>query len=98
MAALVDIGEGPPPQHFFLWWLPFVYYIGGRLFLLLTDLPPSPTCLLTLTCDARPPNDRHESCGQCTPCREGTGWLETILERMEVGKVGKQEQRQSTAV
>ena len=27
---------------------------------------------------------RHESCGQCTPCREGTGWLETILERMEV--------------
>ena len=28
---------------------------------------------------------RHESCGQCTPCREGTGWLETILERMEVG-------------
>jgi NADH:ubiquinone oxidoreductase subunit F (NADH-binding) len=30
---------------------------------------------------------RHESCGQCTPCREGTGWLETILERMEVGQV-----------
>merc|ERR1712147_320392 len=28
---------------------------------------------------------KHESCGQCTPCREGTGWLETILERMEVG-------------
>ena len=28
---------------------------------------------------------RHESCGQCTPCREGTGWLEEILERMEVG-------------
>ena len=28
---------------------------------------------------------RHESCGQCTPCREGTGWLETLLERMEVG-------------
>merc|ERR1711988_2083113 len=28
---------------------------------------------------------RHESCGQCTPCREGTGWLEEILERMEKG-------------
>merc|ERR1719421_607796 len=28
---------------------------------------------------------KHESCGQCTPCREGTGWLESILERMEVG-------------
>jgi len=28
----------------------------------------------------------HESCGQCTPCREGTGWLETILLRMETGE------------
>jgi NADH-quinone oxidoreductase subunit F len=27
----------------------------------------------------------HESCGQCTPCREGTGWLETILERIDRG-------------
>ncbi|MCC6396450.1 MAG: NADH-quinone oxidoreductase subunit NuoF [Bacteroidetes bacterium] len=24
---------------------------------------------------------RHESCGQCTPCREGTGWMEKILTR-----------------
>lgn len=28
---------------------------------------------------------KHESCGQCTPCREGTGWMEQILNRMEVG-------------
>ena len=28
----------------------------------------------------------HESCGQCTPCREGTDWLVKILERMRVGK------------
>jgi NADH dehydrogenase (ubiquinone) flavoprotein 1 len=28
---------------------------------------------------------KHESCGQCTPCREGTGWMEQILEKMEVG-------------
>jgi NADH dehydrogenase (ubiquinone) flavoprotein 1 len=28
----------------------------------------------------------HESCGQCTPCREGTSWLESILTRMEHGK------------
>ena len=21
----------------------------------------------------------HESCGQCTPCREGTGWLESLV-------------------
>ncbi|MBF0438772.1 MAG: NADH-quinone oxidoreductase subunit NuoF [Magnetococcales bacterium] len=29
---------------------------------------------------------RHESCGQCTPCREGTGWLAQIMERMEAGQ------------
>lgn len=34
---------------------------------------------------------KHESCGQCTPCREGTGWLETILKRMEVGDADKRE-------
>ena len=27
----------------------------------------------------------HESCGQCTPCREGTGWLEDLLTRLETG-------------
>ena len=27
----------------------------------------------------------HESCGQCTPCREGTGWLEKMLARIERG-------------
>jgi NADH-quinone oxidoreductase F subunit len=29
---------------------------------------------------------REESCGKCTPCREGTGWLEGILERIEHGE------------
>jgi NADH-quinone oxidoreductase subunit F len=28
---------------------------------------------------------REESCGKCTPCREGSGWLEKILERIEAG-------------
>ena len=28
---------------------------------------------------------REESCGKCTPCREGTGWLESILLRIEAG-------------
>jgi NADH-quinone oxidoreductase subunit F len=28
----------------------------------------------------------HESCGQCTPCREGTGWLWKILHRFETGE------------
>src|SRR5438067_204238 len=29
---------------------------------------------------------RHESCGQCSPCREGTGWMEKILKKIEYGK------------
>jgi len=29
---------------------------------------------------------RHESCGQCSPCREGTGWMEKILRNIETGK------------
>ena len=28
----------------------------------------------------------HESCGQCTPCRQGTGWLRTVLDRIENGQ------------
>ena len=28
---------------------------------------------------------KHESCGQCTPCREGTGWMWRVLERMVEG-------------
>jgi NADH-quinone oxidoreductase subunit F len=28
---------------------------------------------------------KHESCGQCTPCREGTGWMWRLLERMVRG-------------
>jgi NADH-quinone oxidoreductase subunit F len=27
----------------------------------------------------------HESCGQCSPCREGTGWMEKVLNRIENG-------------
>ena len=29
---------------------------------------------------------KHESCGQCTPCREGTGWMWRVLERMARGE------------
>ena len=28
---------------------------------------------------------KHESCGQCTPCREGTGWMYRMMERMVAG-------------
>jgi NADH-quinone oxidoreductase subunit F len=33
----------------------------------------------------------HESCGQCTPCREGTGWLWRMLTRMADGRAEPQE-------
>ncbi len=36
----------------------------------------------------------HESCGQCTPCREGTGWVDAILARILEGK-GKKEDYQT---
>jgi len=29
---------------------------------------------------------KHESCGQCTPCREGTGWMWRMMQRMETGE------------
>ena len=37
---------------------------------------------------------KHESCGQCTPCREGTGWMWRVMERLrtgdaEVGEIDK---------
>ncbi len=33
----------------------------------------------------------HESCGQCTPCREGTGWLWRVMERMVKGSASVEE-------
>ncbi|WP_026619312.1 NADH-quinone oxidoreductase subunit F [Ensifer sp. WSM1721] len=34
---------------------------------------------------------KHESCGQCTPCREGTGWMMRVMERMVQGRAQKRE-------
>src|SRR6185503_7842620 len=34
---------------------------------------------------------KHESCGQCTPCREGAGWMWRVLERMARGEAEKGE-------
>ena len=34
---------------------------------------------------------KHESCGQCTPCREGTGWMWRVLERMARGEADMRE-------
>ena len=34
---------------------------------------------------------KHESCGQCTPCREGTGWMWRVMERMVTGRAEHRE-------
>jgi NADH-quinone oxidoreductase subunit F len=34
---------------------------------------------------------KHESCGQCTPCREGAGWMWRVLTRMAEGRAQKRE-------
>jgi len=34
---------------------------------------------------------KHESCGQCTPCREGAGWMWRMLERMAKGEASREE-------
>ncbi len=34
---------------------------------------------------------KHESCGQCTPCREGTGWMWRVMERMVDGNASTAE-------
>ena len=34
---------------------------------------------------------KHESCGQCTPCREGTGWMMRIMERLVAGQASVDE-------
>src|SRR5690606_23583006 len=34
---------------------------------------------------------KHESCGQCTPCREGTGWMWRVIDRMARGEAEKRE-------
>lgn len=34
---------------------------------------------------------KHESCGQCTPCREGTGWMYRVLDRMAKGQADVEE-------
>ncbi|WP_158968377.1 NADH-quinone oxidoreductase subunit NuoF [Chachezhania sediminis] len=34
---------------------------------------------------------KHESCGQCTPCREGTGWMMRVMERLVAGEASVEE-------
>jgi NADH-quinone oxidoreductase subunit F len=34
---------------------------------------------------------KHESCGQCTPCREGTGWMMRVMDRLVTGEAEREE-------
>ncbi len=34
---------------------------------------------------------KHESCGQCTPCREGTGWMMRVMDRLVTGDAAIEE-------
>ena len=34
---------------------------------------------------------KHESCGQCTPCREGTTWMMNMMDRMVEGRAQERE-------
>jgi len=34
---------------------------------------------------------KHESCGQCTPCREGTGWMWRMMEKIAAGEANPSE-------
>lgn len=43
------------------------------------------TCIVSI-CQRISHFYHHESCGQCTPCREGTGWMARILDRVVAGK------------
>jgi NADH-quinone oxidoreductase subunit F len=43
------------------------------------------TCMVDTLCRIAEFYD-HESCGQCTPCREGTGWMVKILHRILAGE------------
>lgn len=48
------------------------------------------TCLVRV-CHRAMKFFEHESCGKCIPCREGTGWLRSILGRIESGKGSRED-------
>jgi NADH-quinone oxidoreductase subunit F len=48
------------------------------------------TCMVRVACVASY-FFRDESCGQCTQCREGTGWINKICERIEAGRGARED-------
>jgi NADH-quinone oxidoreductase subunit F len=55
--------------------------LGSGAVIVMDDTRCMVRCLLRLSYFYQ-----HESCGQCTPCREGTGWLWRMVDRIEHGK------------
>jgi NADH-quinone oxidoreductase subunit F len=51
-----------------------------------SSVPILPANLLLKTAKGETRYMNYESCGQCSPCREGTGWMEKILWRLENGE------------
>jgi NADH-quinone oxidoreductase subunit F len=54
--------------------------VGSGGFIVIGDNVSAVDCLLNLAHFYM-----HESCGQCTPCREGCGWIEQLLRRVKAG-------------
>ncbi len=60
--------------------------VGSGGFIVIGDNVSAVDCLLNLAHFYM-----HESCGQCTPCREGCGWIEQLLRRVRTGQATQQE-------
>ncbi|MGH7549812.1 MAG: NADH-quinone oxidoreductase subunit NuoF [Gemmatimonadota bacterium] len=60
--------------------------VGSGGFMVIGDNVSAVDCLLNLAHFYT-----HESCGQCTPCREGCGWIEQLLRRVRSGEASQTE-------
>ena len=60
--------------------------VGSGGFIVIGDNVSAVDCLLNLAHFYM-----HESCGQCTPCREGCGWIEQLLRRVKAGMASRAE-------
>ena len=60
--------------------------VGSGGFIVIGDNVSAVDCLLNLAHFYM-----HESCGQCTPCREGCGWIEQLLRRVRAGAASRAE-------
>lgn len=63
--------------------------VGSGGFMVIPDNVSVPACLLNLAHFYA-----HESCGQCTPCREGCGWIEQLVDRLLAGRGTQKDLRQ----